>query len=93
MRRSPHGVHDAASGVAKSANPSPEPGEFMGLPTKRQAKKQLLGDVKAWCAAQPEAASEQSAADVIEKLWGIEQVLFGEGSRRRDKEQIRHGHL
>lgn len=37
--------------------PKPEPGEFMGLPTKRQAKKQLLGDVKAWCAAEPEAAS------------------------------------
>jgi hypothetical protein len=46
---------------------------------KREAKKQLLDDVKAWCAADQETAKtafEQSAAEVIRKLRRIEQVLF-----------------
>lgn len=55
---------------------------------KRRAKKQLLDDVKAWCAAEPEAARtafDQSAAEVIAKLRGIERVLF-DSTRLRDSQ-------
>jgi hypothetical protein len=47
---------------------------------KRDAKKALLDEVKAWCNANPEeakAAFETSAAEVIEKLREIDQALRG----------------
>lgn len=47
---------------------------------KRQAKEQLLAEVKTWCDTKPEearAALEISAAEVIAVLRGIEAALFG----------------
>ena len=47
---------------------------------KRQAKKDLLDEVKTWCDANPDkakAAFEKSAAEVVSLLMEIETALFG----------------
>ena len=72
----------------------PQPDEFMGYPLSDRLRSSCSTTSKPGVRRnQKPPASDQSAADVIEKLRGIEQVLFGDGSRRRDNGQIRHGYL
>lgn len=52
----------------------------MNHAAKRDAKKVLLDEVKAWCESNEEnakAAFHESAKEVIDFLWEIEQRLFG----------------